>query len=71
MNTLCRKPVPGYHEEEVVEPLIVDKDDYKTEPEKWNTILELSNIVLKRLSVKTGSFVLYLTIKKKNLCIRK
>lgn len=41
MNTLCRKLVPGYHEEEVVEPLIEDKDDYKTEPEKWNTILEL------------------------------
>ena len=41
MNTLRRKPVPGYHEEEVVEPLIVDNDDYKTEPEKWNTILEL------------------------------
>ena len=41
MNALHRKPLPGYHEEEVIEPLIVDKDDYKTEPEKWNTILEL------------------------------
>ena len=47
MNTLCRKPVPGYHEEEVVEPLIVDKDDYKTEPEKWNIILELCGFIPK------------------------
>lgn len=41
MNMPCRKPVPGYHEEEVAEPLIMDKNDYKADPEKWNTILEL------------------------------
>ena len=38
---LCTKPIPGYHKEEVVEPLILEKEDYETEPEKWNTILEL------------------------------
>lgn len=38
-NMLCTRPIPGYHKEEVVEPLILEKDDYETE--KWNTILEL------------------------------
>lgn len=38
---LCTRPIPGYHKEEVVEPLILEKEDYETEPEKWNTILEL------------------------------
>ena len=41
MNTLRRKPTPGYHKEEVVEPLILEKKDYEIEPKKWNTILEL------------------------------
>lgn len=32
---------PGYHKTEVVEHLILEKDDYKNEPEKWNTVKEL------------------------------
>lgn len=32
---------PGYHKIEVVEHLILEKDDYKNEPEKWNTVKEL------------------------------
>lgn len=30
-----------YHKEEVIEPLILEEEDYRTEPEKWNNILEL------------------------------
>ena len=42
---LCTKCIMsqdyGYHKEEVVEPLILEEEDYRTEPEKWNNILEL------------------------------
>lgn len=38
---LCTRPAFGYHKEEVIEPLILEEEDYRTEPEKWNTILEL------------------------------
>ena len=31
----------GYHKEEIIEPLILEEEDYRTEPEKWNNILEL------------------------------
>ena len=29
---------PGYHKNEVKEPLILEKDDYINEPDKWDTI---------------------------------
>ena len=38
---LCTKPASGYHKEDVVEPLILEEEDYRNEPEKWNNILEL------------------------------
>ena len=38
---LARKPSAGWHKEDVIEPLILEKKDYSNEPEKWNTILEL------------------------------
>ena len=37
----CTRPAFGYHKEEVIELLILEEEDYRTEPEKWNTILEL------------------------------
>ena len=30
---LCTRPVFGYHKEEVIEPLILEEEDYRTEPE--------------------------------------
>lgn len=38
---LRKKRLPGYYKEEIIEPLILEEEDYKTEPEKWNNILEL------------------------------
>lgn len=38
---LARKPTVGYHAEDVIEPLILKKEDYSNDPEKWNTILEI------------------------------
>ena len=38
---LCIRSAFGYYKEEVIEPLILEEEDYRTEPEKWNIILEL------------------------------
>lgn len=38
---MLKKEKPGYHEFEVIEPLVLEEEDYKNEPEKWNTIKEL------------------------------
>lgn len=38
---MLKKEKPGYHKYEVIEPLILEKEDYKNEPEKWDTIKKL------------------------------
>lgn len=38
---MLKKEKPGYHEYEVIESLVLEEEDYKNEPEKWNTIKEL------------------------------
>lgn len=39
---MLKKEKSRYHEsDEVIEPLILEAEDYKNEPEKWNTIKEL------------------------------
>ena len=43
---LCTKPSQGYHKEVIIEPLILEEEDYRTEPEKWNNILELCGFKL-------------------------